>query len=328
MSKIICDVCGTSYPESVSQCPICGCVRSVNSCVIPGKEDDAPQTASGGSYTYVKGGRFSKSNVKKRQKIRTQEQPATTDDNQEYNHDTKKTDRGLLVAFVVLLIAVVAVVLYIIFKFLAPANTDANSSKLPANETTNVTSSVVQTDGSVPCQGIVIAQSSVSLAQIGDTHQISVECAPADTTDTLSFVSGDTTVVTVSDVGLVTAIGVGQTTVTVSCGDVTDIVTFTCAIGIDEPTQNTEPTIDVTIVPDDFKLNREDFTLYKGQSHNVLHKDCSIPADAITWTSSKPSVAKVVNGKVTAVSKGTATITAEYNGVTLTCIARVRVNGD
>ena len=27
MSKIICDICGTSYPETAKQCPICGCVR-------------------------------------------------------------------------------------------------------------------------------------------------------------------------------------------------------------------------------------------------------------------------------------------------------------
>ena len=25
MSKIICDVCGTRYPDSAGQCPICGC---------------------------------------------------------------------------------------------------------------------------------------------------------------------------------------------------------------------------------------------------------------------------------------------------------------
>ena len=27
MSKIICDVCGTSYPETAAACPICGCAR-------------------------------------------------------------------------------------------------------------------------------------------------------------------------------------------------------------------------------------------------------------------------------------------------------------
>jgi len=27
MSKIICDICGTSYPETAESCPICGCSR-------------------------------------------------------------------------------------------------------------------------------------------------------------------------------------------------------------------------------------------------------------------------------------------------------------
>ena len=28
MSKIICDVCGTRYPDTAEQCPICGHIRN------------------------------------------------------------------------------------------------------------------------------------------------------------------------------------------------------------------------------------------------------------------------------------------------------------
>ena len=28
MSKIICDICGTTYPETASHCPICGCAKA------------------------------------------------------------------------------------------------------------------------------------------------------------------------------------------------------------------------------------------------------------------------------------------------------------
>ena len=63
MSKIICDICGTSYPETAEQCPICGTARPVDiQGIIP---DDEPAEPRSG-YTYVKGGRFSKANVKKR----------------------------------------------------------------------------------------------------------------------------------------------------------------------------------------------------------------------------------------------------------------------
>ena len=59
MSKIICDICGTSYPETATQCPICGCVRPAEAPAVEESDGKA------GGYTYVKGGRFSKSNVRK-----------------------------------------------------------------------------------------------------------------------------------------------------------------------------------------------------------------------------------------------------------------------
>ena len=60
MNKIVCDMCGTSYPETASQCPICGNAKSENA-VTPA---DSVSQESG--YAYVKGGRFSHSNVRKR----------------------------------------------------------------------------------------------------------------------------------------------------------------------------------------------------------------------------------------------------------------------
>ena len=60
MNKIVCDMCGTSYPETASQCPICGNAKSENT-VTPA---DSVSQESG--YAYVKGGRFSHSNVRKR----------------------------------------------------------------------------------------------------------------------------------------------------------------------------------------------------------------------------------------------------------------------
>ena len=57
MNKIVCDVCGTSYPETAQQCPICATAKT-----------DANKSTAGGEagYAYVKGGRFSHANVRKR----------------------------------------------------------------------------------------------------------------------------------------------------------------------------------------------------------------------------------------------------------------------
>ena len=62
MSKIICDVCGTRYPESAEQCPICGRVGTGEKMV----EADEVEGAYGREYSRTKGGHFSKANVKKR----------------------------------------------------------------------------------------------------------------------------------------------------------------------------------------------------------------------------------------------------------------------
>ena len=57
MNKIVCDLCGTSYPETVPQCPICGTAKSNGTKTTSGSET---------GYAYVKGGRFSHANVRKR----------------------------------------------------------------------------------------------------------------------------------------------------------------------------------------------------------------------------------------------------------------------
>ena len=57
MNKVVCNICGTSYPESATQCPICGNVQNT--------EKGTSANSNNGNYTYVKGGRFSKANVKR-----------------------------------------------------------------------------------------------------------------------------------------------------------------------------------------------------------------------------------------------------------------------
>ena len=118
MGKVTCDVCGTAYPESASQCPICGCVRSADGAA---SSDSLESSAQGSSYTYVKGGRFSKANVRKRnQGMPQQDMPQFQETSSEQNEENNKADKGLVVAVCVLLLAIVAVVIYIVTRFFAP----------------------------------------------------------------------------------------------------------------------------------------------------------------------------------------------------------------
>ena len=61
MSKIICDVCGTAYSDTASQCPICGTAKNDKSKTFSTAPAD---NAAAGAY--IKGGRFSHANVRKR----------------------------------------------------------------------------------------------------------------------------------------------------------------------------------------------------------------------------------------------------------------------
>ena len=326
MSKIICDVCGTSYPDTVTQCPICGCVRSVDTHSAPVVEETEVTAAATSTYNYVKGGRFSKSNVRKRQNNRTPDPQAEADEELENENDTdtdsRKTDRGLFVAFIVLLLSVAAVVCYILVKFLSPQLLDPNSNKKPVTGNPGKNDPVVTTDAPVlapSCEDITINQQTITISQKDGTFQIEVTVTPVDTEDAVVFESSDSNVATVTEAGLVTAVAPGEATISITCGEVTKSCTVTCSFETAAPTLPDVPQVDLPVVAAGFELNRSDFSLFKKGDTWSLYSG-SIPANEITWKSSNPKVATVSNkGKVTAVSAGKAVITAQYQDSKLTC---------
>ena len=79
-----------------------------------------------------------------------------------------------------------------------------------------------------------------------------------------------------------------------------------------------------TPVKPSVKLNRTSLTLTKGKTY-TLKTTVTCTNKAVSWSSSNSSVASVdKNGKVTAKTKGTATITAKVDGVSASC--KVTVN--
>lgn len=69
----------------------------------------------------------------------------------------------------------------------------------------------------VPCESITLNKQTAEIDAIGGTTTITATVAPYDTTDTVSWASSDSTVVTVAD-GVVTSVGVGTATITATCG--------------------------------------------------------------------------------------------------------------
>lgn len=87
---------------------------------------------------------------------------------------------------------------------------------------------VVSFDEDTPCTGISLTESAYTFTGYTPvTAEYTV--TPADTTDAVTWASSDTSVATVSD-GVITPVGLGTATITVTCGNFSDTATVTVAL--------------------------------------------------------------------------------------------------
>lgn len=343
MSKIICDVCGTSYADTATHCPICGCVRAGDVGVISG--DTNEKETNSGSYTYVKGGRFSKSNVKKRSAAVTPgDEPAKKAPSAK---NGKGKETGLIIVVILLLLAIVAVVVFIAMRFFAPVlptndntGTTGTSATAPSDTTPTET-----TELKVPCTNVTVSKAEITFEKVDAALLLNVKAEPADTTDEIVFASTDENVAVVSEDGKVTAVGPGQASITITCGQAVAECRVVCDFEIESTEESTEPSTDATEPNNDEKepattevwdmnwhqyseINGEkmgDVSLARGEKWTVyLDREGKVKSTAITFATSDASVVTVDNtGVATAVGSGTAVISAEYKGQKVKCYVRV-----
>lgn len=143
---------------------------------------------------------------------------------------------------------------------------------------------------------------------VGDTHQIVATVTPAnaDDKDNITYESDNTEVATVSSSGLVTAVAVGEATITVSCGDFDAELEITVS--------------DNAIHATSVTLNKTSHAFLLGMTETLTAT--ALPADTTdtaSWTSSDSTVVSVENGTITALKEGTATITVTYGTQSATC---------
>lgn len=315
MSKIICDICGTTYPENANRCPICGCVRPGDARRVTNEVKTDGNVVTG--YTYVKGGRFSKSNVKKRNKERAAGATATNKpDQQGQSNDGNESNRGLVIIALLLLLAIICVVIFIAVRFFKPISDPGTTT-----EGTHESSTGDSQPLNPPCESITLDIDTVILEQEGDGRLLNVTVHPVDTQDKVTFRSENEAVATVSDAGKITAVGKGTTKIIITCGDITKECKVICQF---EEDTTTEPTVTQPTGPvETIRLNRSDITFrYKGESW-ILYNG-SVAKDLITWSSDNESIVTFVDGKAVAIAPGTTKIHAEYEGQKVSCIIRCR----
>jgi len=176
-----------------------------------------------------------------------------------------------------------------------------------ANCTVNVT------EPTFPVTGVTVTPTSLELVE-GETEELTPNVAPSNATNkNVTWLSDDTDVATVSTAGLVTAVGVGTAIITVTTQE--SSFKATCTVTVSG--------ISVTGVklPDaqSFPLEATIYISPTIEPNDATNKK-------VTWSSSSNGVVSVdEDGKLTAVSKGTATITVttDDGGFKATCTVTV-----
>ena len=145
---------------------------------------------------------------------------------------------------------------------------------------------------------LTLSPSSLALEVGSKSQQIGVTSSPVGTRNDVNWFSDDTSVATVNN-GVVTAVSKGTTTITAKS----------------KYDSNVTASLTVTVTPvklTALNISESTFSLNEGRQKRLTVTPTPSNASAeVNWTSSTPSVATVSDsGYVTAVSAGTATITA------------------
>ena len=174
---------------------------------------------------------------------------------------------------------------------------------------------VTVTAKTVAVTGVTLNKTTLSLEE-EKTETLTATVAPENATNkAVTWKSDKTDVATIDADGKITAVKAGSATITITTED--GAKTATCAVTVTAKAPETTAVTGVT-------LNKSSLALTIGNSESLTA--AVAPADAtnknVTWKSDKTDIATVdADGKVTAVTAGTATITVttEDGGKTATC---------
>lgn len=354
MSKIICDICGTTYPDTAEQCPICGCSRDaavdlLGDELLMEQVEDEPK-GRGGRFTTKK-----KKEIFDFDEVNSPAPQGSMDDDDDpyeeeeaYYPQEQKPNTGVVILLTVLIAVLLLAAGFLFVRYFLP-NLGGSDPTVPVTEPVLTQPTEQNQPLTVPCEGMTMTSARQAvLNQEGGKFLIHVTTTPSNTTDQIVFTSSDESVATVTADGRVEAVAEGQAVITVTCGQWSMEVNVTVkfeeqtlpptteateatdatdpAEGETTPEQTPEQTQapaggdglkDVTL-----KLKQTDFRLGVYYEHQ-LKLDCALEQNEVEWSSEHPYIATVdENGVVKAIKSGTTSITAKYGDQEVSCIVR------
>ena len=165
----------------------------------------------------------------------------------------------------------------------------------------------------IPAESIATGSYSANML-LGASQQLSPVVKPSYSTDSVVYLTDDSSVLTVSSSGVVQAVGVGTATITAAAGN--QICAYTIVVSMDS-----------SMIVTEMDLALSSNTIYVGNSVSASLQVRPTSASnyaTVTLTSSNEKVATVNSfGRVTGVAPGKATITATCGSVVATTTVTV-----
>jgi len=169
-------------------------------------------------------------------------------------------------------------------------------------------------DPNIPVAGILLEPTAVSF-HVGETQQLAITFQPVNATNrNVTWTSNNNAIATVVN-GLVTAVAVGTTTITVTTQDGNHMATA-------------EVTVNADVSATGVTLQPSTVALYVGQTQQLTAnvQPANATNQTVTWETNNNVVATVSNsGLVTALGVGTATITVTTQDGNFTAVSEITV---
>lgn len=335
MSKIICDICGTTYPDTAESCPICGCSRDATAALL-GEDLLQEENVKGKSSLFSAKKKeifdFDEVNAEPEEEDEEEEEGDSYDEEEE-EEEAPRQNTFVIILLTILIAGLLIVAGFIFVRYFLP-NMKSTEETLPPETTAMVQETTLETtEPTIPCESLLMTSGGVAeLNEAGQFFLLHVKAMPENTTDEIIYKSGNESIATVSEDGKITAIAEGETTIFISCGQ----SNLECPVVVKFVEETVPPTTEAPVVEETtlpvvadvpnpdvvLKLKEKDFSLGVYYQH-TLELDCDLEQNQVEWSSEHPHIAKVdENGVVTAVKDGTTAITAKYGDQEVQCMVR------
>lgn len=357
MSKIICDICGTTYQDTAECCPICGCARDAAADLL-GEEFLEEEIVD---ETEVDVGRVSprKKEIFDYDEVNAEPEEDEEEEDYDEEEDEEEAPRHNTVVVILLTVLIAGLLIaagFIFFRYFLPNM--KQDEPIQPETTVWVEPTTEAAEQTVPCEQLFMLSAGVAeLSTPGQQFLIHMQMKPENTTDKIIYTSGNESIATVTEDGRITAVSEGETTIFISCGKVSlecpvvvkyveetePPTTAAAETEATEAAQETQPQAETqpqepaqqetvpaaTAAPSGnydpsivLKLKKTDIML--GVYYYVtLQLDCDLEPTDVEWSSEHPHIAKVdEKGVVTALKAGTTDIVAKYGDQVVKCRVR------